>query len=180
VVTAGLLSHGWPAWAVIPSPTGVFHGCYQPKKGTLRVVDEGVTCRRKERAIQWNEQGPAGPPGTPDTTNFYDKTESDGRFLPRTGVVLAARVDGGGTLLGGRGAVSATWTTVIYRVTFDRDVSQCAYSVTPQPPAGWDYMTKLYMLAQADSGAPSQVVVFASNGAGSNVVVPFHLVVVCP
>jgi len=152
VAVAGLLVHGGLARGTIPSASGVLHGCYQAKRGTMRIVDEGVSCRKKERAVQWTDGGN----------------------------VLAARVDGGGTLLGGRGAVSATWTTVTYRVTFDRDVSACAYSVTPQPPGGWDYNTHLEMLAESDSGNVQQVVVFASNEAGSNVIVPFHLVVVCP
>lgn len=54
------------------------------------------------------------------------------------------------------------------------------YSVTPQPHAGWSFNSHLSMLAEPDSSTASQVNVFASNEAGSNVVVPFHLVVVCP
>jgi hypothetical protein len=152
VAVVGALVHGGPARGTIPSATGVLHGCYRAKRGTLRIVDEGASCRKKELGVQWTDGGN----------------------------VLAARVDGDGTLLGGRGAVSATWTTVVYRVVFDRDVSACAYSVTPQPPPGWGYNDHLSMLAQSDAGNAQQVVVFASNEAGSNVVVAFHLVVVCP
>lgn len=151
VAVAAMLGHAVRTRGTVPSATGVLHGCYHAKRGTLRIVDEGVSCRKKERAVQWTDGGN----------------------------VLAARVDGDGTLLGGRGAVSATWTTVVYRVVFDRDVSACAYSVTPQPPPGFAY-TPIEMLAQSDSGNAQQVVVFASGGSGGNVVAPFHLVVVCP
>ena len=90
---------------------GQIHGCYATKgksKGSLRVVSAKARCRRGERKIAWQQQGddgPAGPagaagaPGAPgprgetgptgpqgptggvDTSNFYDKATSDGRFL---------------------------------------------------------------------------------------------------
>lgn len=43
---------------------GVINACMQKKTGRLRVVSNANACRRGERPLSWNAQGPAGPPGT--------------------------------------------------------------------------------------------------------------------
>ena len=43
--------------------TDVVHACAGKKDGRLRTVDAGSKCKRNERALQWNVQGPAGPAG---------------------------------------------------------------------------------------------------------------------
>jgi hypothetical protein len=107
---------GGIAWAAIPDSTDVIHGCYSSATGSLRVIDTsaGDACKSKENVLDWNQQGPAGPPGADAAT-------------------LWAAVDGGGHLLKGKGAVSSTGSTVfpgVYSVTFDRDVQSCALSAT--------------------------------------------------
>ncbi len=42
---------------------GVINACAQKKSGHLRVVASPKACRRGERAVSWNVQGPPGPPG---------------------------------------------------------------------------------------------------------------------
>jgi hypothetical protein len=54
----------YAAVSSIPGPDGVIHGCYQKKKGSLRLVAAGRRCARSERAIAFNQQGPAGPRGS--------------------------------------------------------------------------------------------------------------------
>jgi hypothetical protein len=56
--------------ASIPSPNGVFHGCYAlhnqtTDKGVLRLVnfDQGEGCRFYEAPVAWNKAGPTGPKG---------------------------------------------------------------------------------------------------------------------
>ena len=53
------------ATSAIPGSDGVIHGCYDSKKGTLRVVDPTTDhCDiKKEVAIQWNQTGPQGQQG---------------------------------------------------------------------------------------------------------------------
>jgi hypothetical protein len=46
-----------------PGSDGVIHGCYQPKKGNLRVIASGKACLRRERAVSWNQRGPQGVQG---------------------------------------------------------------------------------------------------------------------
>jgi hypothetical protein len=55
------------AYAAIPEPGGVIHGCYLKTNGALRVIDSSSTkCSPLEIAISWNQvgrEGPAGPAG---------------------------------------------------------------------------------------------------------------------
>jgi len=56
---------GSVAYAAIPDPGGVVHGCYDKLLGTVRVVDTGANqnCLPTETAITWNQTGPQGLPG---------------------------------------------------------------------------------------------------------------------
>jgi len=42
---------------------GVINACMQKRTGRLRVVSSAGACRKGERPLSWNAQGPAGPPG---------------------------------------------------------------------------------------------------------------------
>ena len=52
------------AYASIPSPDGVIHGCYTKSGGSLRVIDDSVTnCKSGETSLNWNQTGARGPTG---------------------------------------------------------------------------------------------------------------------
>jgi hypothetical protein len=51
---------GGVAYATIPDSNGTIHGCYQGTNGVLRVVESAGDCRSRERALDWNQQGPPG------------------------------------------------------------------------------------------------------------------------
>jgi hypothetical protein len=53
---------GGVAFAAIPDSNGTIHGCYQRTNGNLRVVESPDDCRSRERALDWNRQGPPGEP----------------------------------------------------------------------------------------------------------------------
>ena len=57
------------AYAAIPDPNGVIHGCYMKTNGSLRVIDPSSSrCSPNEVPIAWNQtgrEGPAGPAGPP-------------------------------------------------------------------------------------------------------------------
>jgi hypothetical protein len=50
------------AYASIPDGNGVIHGCYLKSDGNLKVIDSATqTCKSDEKALNWNQAGPAGP-----------------------------------------------------------------------------------------------------------------------
>jgi hypothetical protein len=63
-LTALAVALGGVAYATIPDSNGTIHGCYQKNDGRLRVVNDGGACRQSEQALDWNQQGRPGPPGS--------------------------------------------------------------------------------------------------------------------
>jgi hypothetical protein len=107
--------------ADIPDGTSI-QGCYANRDGSLRVIDAsaGQTCdTKKESPITWNQVGPAGPPG----------------------VSLFANVDSDGTLVSGTATGSTRIALGVYRVTFARDVSNCAAVANPGQFPGADFVS---------------------------------------
>jgi hypothetical protein len=51
------------AWAT-GSSEGVIRACVVPSSGTLRVIQDGESCRRNARLLEWNVQGVQGIQGT--------------------------------------------------------------------------------------------------------------------
>jgi type VI secretion system secreted protein Hcp len=54
------------AIAAIPASDGTIHACYSTTgtpTGAARIVDETDTCAASEKALTWNQTGPAGPAG---------------------------------------------------------------------------------------------------------------------
>jgi hypothetical protein len=71
-IAALMVALGGVAYATIPDSSGVIHGCYLDKIGTLCVIDPstGAHCSTTvEMPISWNQSGPqglkgdSGPPG---------------------------------------------------------------------------------------------------------------------
>jgi hypothetical protein len=91
-----------------------------------------------------------------------------------TGDVLTAVVAANGTLVRGRGATAAALTNVPlerFRVTFNRDVSTCAYTVSPEGNAAEQAFG---VRSPADN--KNQVVIDQPDPGGARA---FHLQVIC-
>lgn len=58
----------------IPGKDGRIHGCYSTSSGALRVLAEGRSCTRHEKALAWNEQGPRGETGARGATGAAGAT----------------------------------------------------------------------------------------------------------
>jgi hypothetical protein len=43
--------------------SNVIEACVNPGNGNLRLVDAATPCHSNETRVQWNEEGPQGPPG---------------------------------------------------------------------------------------------------------------------
>jgi hypothetical protein len=108
VVVAAAIGAGALAYAAIPDGSGVIHGCYANRDGSLRVIDPsaGGTCdSRKETALDWSQTGPQGPPGP--SAGFYATKRDQVHLLPGgadTTVVSIAQLPAGSYLLMGHTA----------------------------------------------------------------------------
>lgn len=58
---------GW-ALASIPGPDGTISACYATRGGEVRIIDSTASCRARETAIRWNQQGVQGPAGRDGAT----------------------------------------------------------------------------------------------------------------
>jgi hypothetical protein len=57
---------GVAAWASADEgPRDSVHACVDRQNGRVRIVSPGDRCRRHERALEWNKEGPAGATGAP-------------------------------------------------------------------------------------------------------------------
>ena len=65
---------GGVAYATIPDSGGIIHGCYLNSNGALRLIDTGAgqRCSANEKTVQWNQTGPAGPPGPSAFAGYAD------------------------------------------------------------------------------------------------------------
>jgi hypothetical protein len=116
---------GTYAYASIPDPAGVIHGCYD--KNGLRVIDPsaGATCKSNETSLDWSQSGPQGPPGQDGTdgtdgsngVSGYELVTSTGPLPggdPGTGQINSVscpagkKATGGGVTVDGHGGHFAT------------------------------------------------------------------------
>ncbi len=67
IVIAGLATVALASTTALPGASakadGAIVACQKPGKGFLRVVRDALNCRRGERVVMWNQNGPAGPAG---------------------------------------------------------------------------------------------------------------------
>ena len=60
---AALVLAGGVAYASIPGPDGVIHGCRKTSDGTVRIIDSAASCPSGYVALNWSQSGPQGPAG---------------------------------------------------------------------------------------------------------------------
>jgi hypothetical protein len=68
LAVAALAVAGGVAYATIRDDDGIFHACVKRTNGMIRLIHPGNRgwiddCKRNERAVSWNQIGPAGPTG---------------------------------------------------------------------------------------------------------------------
>jgi len=54
-----------PVANLATSSSAVLEACINPGNGMMRLVDASTACHNNETRVQWNVEGPAGPPGPP-------------------------------------------------------------------------------------------------------------------
>ena len=69
---------GGIAYASIPGPDGVVHGCYKTDNKTFFVIDSADSCPSGTTSLNWNQTGPQGPTGTNGTDGTNGTNGIDG------------------------------------------------------------------------------------------------------
>lgn len=97
VIALVILAIGGIAYAAIPGPDGVIHGCYKTADGKLRVIDDTATCADSETALNWNQTGLQGPAGI--TTTYT--VRADGSIPANGSASVVASCNSGDAATGG-------------------------------------------------------------------------------
>jgi hypothetical protein len=181
-----VVAMGGFAVAANSAPKGTFTACLKTRTGALRVVSAGKHCRRGESKVTWNQQGPVGATGPTGPTGVAGPTGLPGvkgdAGAPATKLWAAVRANG--TKARGSGVASTQRiSTGFYEVTFDRDVTQCAFAATLGDPDTLFIPGGQVGAAQNVGGGfsnlPTQVLVATSNSAGASTDLPSFLAVFC-
>jgi len=104
VAVMAAIAIGGIAWASIPGPDGVIHGCYKtsnPATGSVIVIDHTASCPSGFAPLNWNQTGPQGPQGPSGVLGFY--TISDERTGTSTGNIGSATLCNIGDVATGAG-----------------------------------------------------------------------------
>jgi hypothetical protein len=139
----------------IPADDGEIFACYNSTNGQVRLVQAEEVCHNTEQSIFWNQSGPvgatgaegergatgpsgpvgatgaAGANGAPGPAGATGATGPMGPAGSSSIVFAEVFASGGINSARSRGAVSAVRLGVgSYRVTFQRDVTTCAFFVS--------------------------------------------------
>lgn len=118
ITSLGVAGASYAAVNSIPSPSGVFTGCYNKTSGALRLIDpaRGQHCAATETQVTWNQKGqtgpagpagpagPQGPQGVPGATGPVGPQGPQGPTGP--GLLAWAYVNANGTVASSSGNVT--------------------------------------------------------------------------
>jgi hypothetical protein len=178
------------AWATIPDSNGVIHACFDSKSGALRVLDApSHSCTKFETSIDWNQHGLAGPAGAPGPAGATGASGPPGPTGPAgangtpgpagpagpqgpagaAATSLWAVVANDGTMEhSSHATASVKFVSTEYRVTFDQDVSTCAFQVTQGNDDGFfSGEQNLYQATAKAGGNVNAVAVHVQNADSS-------------
>jgi hypothetical protein len=108
------------------------------EEGVIRLLKPGKKCKKGQKAVSWNQEGPAGAKGVAGAPGAAGPSRVAGppgaagtNGAPAPGATEWASLSKAGAIIAGRGVVSATEVAgPAFQVTFDRDVSKCGAVVT--------------------------------------------------
>jgi hypothetical protein len=166
-------------YAAIPDSGGDIHACYDKVSGQMRIFDSETNtpkkCGAKEAELSWNQQGIQGAPGPQGEQGEQGEPGPPG---PAPASLWAVYQGNGFDRL-----LRASHATGVSRggdlrvtVTFDQDVSKCAYLATPLAPGA---SNSLAPTAGPDPNDPHKVIVATQFPDSTIVDSGFSLAVFC-
>ena len=139
-----------------PSQSAVLSACAQKVGGQLRMLAAGEQCRPSETGLQWNQQGPVGPPGPSIAQIIFRDFERGAHLAPGdveseavpcgTGEVVVS----GGYILGG--PRQPTIDVVLDAPFFDGVTSGWRVDVKNEGPDAVDVALRINLTCTKGSG----------------------------
>jgi hypothetical protein len=123
------------------SSGGTLKACVN-EEGAIRLLKPGKGCKKGQKAVSWNQAGPAGAPGAKGTTGVAGATGATGAAGakgsegPRGASGEPTNVKWGNVteeakVQSTNGVVAAAFSNDHYAVAFNSDVTNCALVATP-------------------------------------------------
>jgi hypothetical protein len=163
------------------SSGGTLHACAN-EEGAIRLLKAGKSCKKGQKAVTWNQTGPAGAKGAAGAAGAPGPAGASGtagvRGDPGTAGTSAsiewARVKSNGEIVASEGVTGVEGTTSPYVVAFGRPVNECAVTATNNQIEPKDKVTA------AESNRTSTIRVHIRNDAEADVPAEFSITAVCP
>jgi hypothetical protein len=130
LILVAMLAGGGIAWASIPGPDGVIHGCRKNSDGSLRAIDSAAICPNGWTALNWRQSGLSSLEWTQETVSIPAEAVAQDSGVSVMCPAGKLAVGGGGN---GPGYVAVDQT-------FGAFVLRSSYPITsgnPAQPVGW-------------------------------------------
>jgi hypothetical protein len=155
-LAALVVAAGGVAVAAIPGSDGTIQGCVKTANGDLRVVDSANDCRASERSLEWNREGPPGPPGltTAAAEEAAEVSTGSRSFVDLGGPSVQATVPSHGLVAAVvRAEVHGTWRAPGPGDTFAAILGGCiGLFVDSQPVGGQPEESQANNLGECERG----------------------------
>ncbi len=147
------------------------------KINSTKQINPRVIKKLRGNAGAPGPRGPAGPAGTPDSSKFFTKTESDGRFLAKGaaaadsaklgGVAPSGYLQGTGHMVSGRVAVPVGGSVSLLELGFAHIEAVCQVGSVPVLRLVADAPLENVVYWSTNSGGAPEIETANALGAGS-------------
>jgi hypothetical protein len=164
------------------SSGGKLQACVN-EEGTLKLLKAGRKCKKGQKALSWNQTGPAGATGAKGATGATGAAGAPGAAgsngqngASAPGTTLWAKVDVTGQLIAGSGVTATKLSGTATFVDFDRDLTKCALVASQQGQSTAVYVSFVELF----NGSTNRVIVQAAGSGPTQVASAISLEAICP
>jgi hypothetical protein len=164
------------------SSGGTLKACAN-EEGLIRLLKPGKSCKKGQKAVTWNQTGPAGvagakgvagAPGVAGANGAAGTNGQNGAAAP--GTTDWAKVSQSAVILAGHGVTGVTRSEEAYFVDFDRDVTNCGLYATQNAELALSHVAYVSPV----EGVNNRVEVQMAQGTGTRVAHGFSVQAICP
>jgi hypothetical protein len=154
------------------------------ESGTMTLLKSGKHCKHGQKQVAWNQTGPQGQPGAKGATGSPGAAGAAGANgatgpMGSTGAsgqpsnVMWAKINESGEVENGEGVSDELTGAGTYKVSFERDVTQCAVVATENEGSSEHFVSTV-----EQQGGNKALVILISR-TGGNVTGAFSIIAAC-